>query len=350
MPTLSSLNIPTPKSWDEFEDICLSSFKLRWSSPTLVKHGRQGQPQNGVDIFGEDNLGLFVGIQCKIKETELTEMNIMQEIAKAEKFNPKLRVLYFATTAPSDVKIQSIIRLVSANRVSAKKFPIGIFFWNDIIQELANNEAVFAKHFPQLNIKTTATQNGQRKIAILDLVYYGVNFSQSMQLLFGFGFDDPNELSIVCNVLECSSMQIMTEEKQQTFSTNLKYIEDYVLPWVEGKENREEGWPPVNKMVKKIEREILGLQYQLSDDELIIFQLSLALANWDRTAVNNRKLKQADEDKIIKLTHKLYGGTPKEIKEQLKMYRAEETVGVVNCPFTCYQICKNRIIEKQLYK
>ncbi len=344
MPILSTINIPTPKNWEEFEDLCLSSFRLRWSSPDLVKNGRQGQPQNGVDVYGVNSLGQFVGIQCKKYDVALTEANVILEVKKAEKFKPKLSILYFATTAPSDTKIQSVIRLLSEKRVVNNKFAVGVFFWNDIVSELANNEAIFSKHFPQLSLKSSL-KKGQKEIAILDLVYYGVNLSQTMELLFGFSMDDPNELSIVCNILESSSMQIMSEEKQRIFSENIKFIEDYVLPWVEGKEERVDKWLPVNKKVKKIEQEILALQYHLSNEEHTIFQLAVALANWDRTSVRNRKLNPSDEEKIKKLTRKLFGKVPKEITQQLREYKADKSVGVVFCPFNCHQICKNLIID-----
>ncbi|MBI5805338.1 hypothetical protein HZA73_04770 [candidate division TA06 bacterium] len=350
MPTLSSLNIPTPKSWDEFEDICLSSFKLRWSSPNLTKHGRQGQPQNGVDIYGEDHLGQLVGIQCKKYDLELTPKAVEEEIKKAENFRPDLKALYIATTAPSDTKIQSAIRLISGKRVAVNKFPVGICFWNEILQDLANNVVVFGKHFPQLSIKGTNIQNGQKLIAILDLVYYGVNFNQSLSLLFGDVYDDPIQLSILCNVLENASMQLMTEKKQQNFIADLKYIEDYVLPWVEGKEKREEGWAPVTKKVKYVEQKVIGLQYELSNDELAVFQLGIALANWDRKGVNNGKIGQKVEDNILKLTQKLFGKTPKEVKDEINFYKDDKTVGVVNCPFKCYVICRGYIIQKQLYE
>ena len=66
MPTLSNMQDPPPKDWSEFESITLSSLKIKWKSPNLTKHGRQGQAQAGVDIYGEDDLGRFVGVQCKL--------------------------------------------------------------------------------------------------------------------------------------------------------------------------------------------------------------------------------------------------------------------------------------------
>jgi phosphoglycerol transferase MdoB-like AlkP superfamily enzyme len=51
MPTISSSSIPTPKSWDEFEDIVLAAAKLRWNATDFFRNGRQGQKQDGVDVW-----------------------------------------------------------------------------------------------------------------------------------------------------------------------------------------------------------------------------------------------------------------------------------------------------------
>ncbi|WP_395664429.1 hypothetical protein [Methylocella sp.] len=57
MPTLTGLVLPPPGSWDEFEESALSAAKLRWNSTDLYRHGRQGQRQDGVDIFGMPLMG-----------------------------------------------------------------------------------------------------------------------------------------------------------------------------------------------------------------------------------------------------------------------------------------------------
>lgn len=348
MPTLSSMNIPPPKSWEEFEDICLSSFKLRWTSPNLTKHGRQGQAQNGVDIYGDDYLGVFVGVQCKKYDLELTKKTIEIEIESAEKFKPELKGFFIATTAPSDAKIQSAVRLISEKRVAAGKFPVGIFFWNDIVQDLANNEATFSKHFPQLNIKGLNSKPSQRNIAILDIVFNGVNFDQSMNLIFSNVNEDPNQLLILCHLLGSAAMQLMEENRYAELIKDLKYIEDYVMPWAEGKEQRPEGWEPVRKLVKKIEQKIIRLQYELANEEMAIFQLGLALAGWDRSAVKDKKISERDEKSLMRLTKKLFGKTPKSIRKELKVYKEDKLLGVWNIPFKCYVICKDRLIRKQL--
>ncbi|VVS92218.1 hypothetical protein [Desulfoluna spongiiphila] len=153
MPTLSSMHIPTPKSWDEFEEITTSSLKIKWNSPNLTRNGRQGQSQDGVDIFGEDECGRPVGVQCKLTTKSISIGIIDREIKNAEGFKPELSSLYIATTAPRDAKIQREVRLISLERVDNGRFPVGILFWDDLTQELIKDESEFSKHYPQFSLK-----------------------------------------------------------------------------------------------------------------------------------------------------------------------------------------------------
>ena len=109
MPTISSSKVPSPKSWDEFEEITLSAAKLRWNSTDFYRYGRQGQKQDGVDIWGYDGKR-HIGVQCKNTTGELGLAVVETEIANAEKFMPKLEHLYIVTTAPRDAKLQKSVR------------------------------------------------------------------------------------------------------------------------------------------------------------------------------------------------------------------------------------------------
>lgn len=99
-----------PRSWEQFEELCADLFEAMWSDPNIVRHGRAGQVQDGVDIIAGRG-GIYpVGLQCKKKskwpekKTNLSE--IMSEIEKAEKFTPQLKEFYILTTASSDAKLQ----------------------------------------------------------------------------------------------------------------------------------------------------------------------------------------------------------------------------------------------------
>jgi tetratricopeptide (TPR) repeat protein len=59
--------IPLPKGDDDFEDLVLALFREVWKDPGARLHGRRGQRQDGVDLYGEDRFGGsgLHGVQCK---------------------------------------------------------------------------------------------------------------------------------------------------------------------------------------------------------------------------------------------------------------------------------------------
>lgn len=158
MVTYNSMRLNVPKSWDEFEDICKSSFQLRWSNPNLIRHGRSGQKQDGVDVYGHNSFAQFVGIQCKNTVGGIDQATIEDEVSKAEGFRPAIEVLYIATTAPRDVNIQSIVRNMNVARQQQGKFPISVEFWDDITADLVKDPAVLRLHYPQIFDQTEPTR------------------------------------------------------------------------------------------------------------------------------------------------------------------------------------------------
>jgi hypothetical protein len=67
MPTIASSELPVPNSWDEFENICADLFGRIWNDHNVVRYGRMGQRQHGVDIRGQMPAGGSAGVQCKKK-------------------------------------------------------------------------------------------------------------------------------------------------------------------------------------------------------------------------------------------------------------------------------------------
>jgi len=164
MPTLAGLVLPPPRSWDEFEEIVLSAAKLRWNSTDLYRHGRQGQRQDGVDIFGHAGDGRHIGVQGKNTVDGIAIATIRAEIKQAETFQPPIEALYMATTAKRDVAVQRQVRLISQRRKKAGQFPVAILFWEDICQDLAADDAVFFKHFPQFRPSADRAREHDQKL------------------------------------------------------------------------------------------------------------------------------------------------------------------------------------------
>lgn len=106
-----TVELPTPRDWQVFEDICRDLFAAEWEDPETQKHGRPGQEQHGVDVFGRRD-GRWQGVQCKRKSTfpeaRLTEKEVGAEVAAARDFSQPLETLVIATTAPPDARIQAL--------------------------------------------------------------------------------------------------------------------------------------------------------------------------------------------------------------------------------------------------
>lgn len=149
MPTFANSYGPKPKSWSEFEEIVCSAAKIRFRNSDFTLHGRQGQSQDGVDVYGDDQNGKLVGIQCKNTLGGVTEKTMLDEVKKAEAFKPSLSKLYVATTADADTKLQQVVRELSEARKAAGLFPVHILFWGDIWSDLTKDKAFLAKHYPE---------------------------------------------------------------------------------------------------------------------------------------------------------------------------------------------------------
>jgi len=165
------MQLPAPKSWEEFETICKDIWSLIWNDPNAQKNGRKGQPDHGVDIFGYPDGGKNVhGVQCKGKdnylEKTLTKSQISIIIGEAEQFTPKIAELTIATTAPKDVKIQEYVRIIRQQRFDAEKFLLSVWFWEDIQEELIKHSELTDAHYSAVWPSIRAIANGVKEIEV----------------------------------------------------------------------------------------------------------------------------------------------------------------------------------------
>lgn len=141
-----------PRSWEQFEELCADLFEAAWNDPTLVRNGRAGQRQHGVDIIASRGAIYPVGIQCKKKSTwplkELKFFDIGKEVSEADKLSPPLKEFYLLTTATNDANLLAQVRKFNAARTKDNKFTIEIIFWPEIVRKVASHSAVAKKHFP----------------------------------------------------------------------------------------------------------------------------------------------------------------------------------------------------------
>lgn len=136
---------PPPAEWQTFQTLVAGFAGSLYDSHTVEEYGRNGQRQNGVDIFAKDRLGKNVGIQCKWTSDSLARTALADECAKAIKFSPKLDYFVLWTTAQRDVHLQDIAHALDAS--GAYDFGVSIRFWDDAIDNLNRAFSVASTYY-----------------------------------------------------------------------------------------------------------------------------------------------------------------------------------------------------------
>lgn len=128
-----------PSNWQDFERICCEIAKVVWQDPYAKRNGRQGQKQDGVDIYGHENNSPEISdIQCK-RYDKISNSIIDDEINNATGFKPALKHLIIATTADRDVKIEEYVRQKDVENRKNNLFGVSILEWEDIVDILEQN-------------------------------------------------------------------------------------------------------------------------------------------------------------------------------------------------------------------
>lgn len=279
MPTLHSMHLSKPKNWQEFEDIVCDAQSMRWISTDLQKNGRTGQKQSGVDIYGSDDIGRRVGIQCKLCNATLTLKTVEKEIANAEKFKGILSTLYFATTAENDAKLQQIVRILSDKRVASGKFAVGLLFWDDIVGGLILNPTIFSSHYPQIRLPEKVGVNKESLIASLELGYYGAYLWEFVELLFGeFGLManvDPDEINPIIRIIEQRASQLLPPRDY----TEIYEMISEVRSGCASKKQSASDWNPVERNAKRIQSRVKGASSLLPIETSNLLDLAVSLGN-----------------------------------------------------------------------
>ncbi len=158
MTKLPSIQVPPPSRFEDFEELCLDLWKCLWNDDHAQMHGRRGQSQNGVDVYGcrDGDANAWEGVQCKVKsqlqDKKLTRREIENEVKAALKFESPLRNLVIATTAPRDTQAQEVARKITTAHQREGRFAVRIAAWEDIYADLCAYPQVLQTHYPFLRL------------------------------------------------------------------------------------------------------------------------------------------------------------------------------------------------------
>jgi len=305
MPTLANMVIPPPKSWDEFQDITLSALKLRWRSANLQQNGRQGQAQAGVDIYGPDDLGRHAGVQCKQTTDELALKTVLDEVKKAEGFKPALEAFFMATTGKRDAKIQTDVRLLSENRLKAGKFPVGVLFWEDIVQDLVTSPAEFKKHYPQILVVDPGAATGFNLLCALDVAYWGLGIKQSMALIFGeigqLANEEPHQIDRLLRGVEaCAQVFMKSDEHADVVACSRELVAACHVAATQGG-----GWDKANGLATKLEGIVESIEYRVVGRALAAYSIGKILRYWDIRVVDGKAAPAKLEEDVLRAVRAL---------------------------------------------
>lgn len=142
----------------------------------VVRHGRAGQRQYGIDIVARRGNQWPVGLQCMGKPAypaeRLTLADVENEVAEALKFVPTLKSFYLLTTAPDNADVQNQARLISARHERKGLFEVNVLSWSDLVQLASSQASVVEKHFGAVGgasraplLETWFTSKGQLEVA-----------------------------------------------------------------------------------------------------------------------------------------------------------------------------------------
>lgn len=169
MRDLNGIKISPIKDSKLFERLCRDLWKNDSSNINVDLYGSFGQEQDGVDVFGrKKNTNKWFGIQCKVRESKLTKLDITNEILKAEKFNPKLEEYIICTTIKKDKKLQDTINEFNND---GYKFNIKLLFWDDIEELLKeeNNFNIFYRYYEEFIVDNQTLGHAIGKLINLEL-------------------------------------------------------------------------------------------------------------------------------------------------------------------------------------
>jgi hypothetical protein len=279
MPTIPSMKIPVPKDWQEFESLVRDAMILRWNSPNLQKNGRTGQSQQGVDVWGPDEIGRRVGIQCKRHNTQLNMTDVAEEVTEAEKFKGTLSALFLATTTDHDSTLQTKVRQLSDQRVAQGKFAVSIMYWDEIITSLALNPNVFKMYYPMIQPPVFDAVDKRRVLAALDLGFYGADLWAYVVLIRGeigqMAQEDPDEIDAIVRVLEVQARALLAPPDADHIDESLRVV----LAGCKKPLPKKSDWDEVEFHAKRVSQRVQTASSLLRVQESNVLNLGLQLGS-----------------------------------------------------------------------
>ncbi|MGF6232365.1 tetratricopeptide (TPR) repeat protein [Inquilinus ginsengisoli] len=182
MANAATVHLPPPKDWDAFEDMCADTFQNLWGDHNATRYGRQGQRQNGVDIYGSLAGGGVAGVQCKGRRSwpppKLTIEGLNVEVEKAKGFEPKLAEFTVATINADDAKLQDRARELTVEHQKQGLFRVHVIGWGELTRKLTQFPNLLEKHYSFTSLGTLLTEIPERAAQLIAEQFGRIDFGR----------------------------------------------------------------------------------------------------------------------------------------------------------------------------
>ena len=161
--------MPPPVNWQDFQCLLKEIAISKYNPISVQEYGRQGQSQNGVDIYAVDYFDNKIGIQTKETKTNaVTKKIIYDECDKAKSFMPKLDIFIIATTQRIDKNLQAEVNDINSKKLYS--FIIQIWFWDDINGDINKSISVLSSYYKEFQ-KQFGLDEIKNHLAILRIAF-----------------------------------------------------------------------------------------------------------------------------------------------------------------------------------
>ena len=158
------LRYAAPKTDDQFEDFCLELLRVHYGLPGLVRNGRRGQRQFGIDIIDLQSQPPLFAAQCKADDPNLVfhEQRLRDLVADALRSPYELSRYVVLSTGKTSTQLQQALSEINAEHLTIGRFIVEFKSW-DLIERILDNHPDLAQD--KLTIVTNAAiQSVDRKL------------------------------------------------------------------------------------------------------------------------------------------------------------------------------------------
>ena len=286
MPTLPLSILPKTKSPEDFELICRDVLTEKCNIEFKL-YGRNGQRQNGIDLFAQEKDGSLIVAQCKnycdenkadtlIKkmESDIKKINDIYKQKEDEAKNKKgekkqIKKVFLMTSYNTDTKIQDF----SIGCHNKYLFEIEILFWEDIEEIILDNDSILKRYYPY-------KKSEKNLITLFEFAFVAIQFSYLNFLLS----ENRKSKNVCYDMLEKGKVWIKHKSTKKKFSDLLSQIPSST----KNKIYDADGYLYERDLCVEIENMIKGKEIysKLSSEQKDLFSMGKCLGNYNKECDN----------------------------------------------------------------